>query len=520
MKTVIKNPILTGFHPDPCILRVKDTYYIATSTFEYFPGVEISASKDLINWKVVKRPVSADKINMTGVPQGGGVWAPCLSYDGKKFYLIYSNVYNWYDDPYKDVDNFVITADDIEGEWSDPVYLNSDGFDASLFHDDDGKKYYLCVIWDYRKPGTKTFSGILLQEFDPETKKLIGKSKNIFKGTDRGLVEAPHIYKHDGYYYLFTAEGGTNVEHAQTVARSKNIEGPYELHPFKHFITSYKMDRYLQKAGHGSITDDGNGNWYYAHLCGRKLVKGNCVLGRETAIQNMEWRDGWPYLSNGTNAPSNEFTVPYEAKKIEKNAKIPFNAYTVENVFQSLRNPMDGRYKIISENEIELVGGRSLRCRDGQSLFAVRQTDFKFRASVKLRFEPEKFSHMAGLIYRYNEENQYLIYMSYDDEKGKNCIRMQRYMKNVIVLDERIDYIEGNEVSFSLEADYDKAKFSYSIKGKEKVFADDIDTSFLSDESAYPMGFTGAFVGIYAADLSSRTKTARFSDFIYDGKGE
>ena len=520
MKTVIKNPILPGFHPDPCILRVNDTYYIANSTFEYYPGVEISASKDLVNWKVVKRPVTADKIDLKGVPQGGGVWAPCLSYDGKKFYLIYSNVSNWSDDPYKDVENFVITADDIEGEWSEPVYLNSDGFDASLFHDDDGRKYYLCVVWDYRQPGSKTFSGIMLQEFDPQNKRLIGKSENIFKGTEKGLVEAPHLYKRDGYYYLFTAEGGTNVEHAQTVARSKSITGPYELHPFRYFITSYKTNRRLQKAGHGSITDDGNGNWYYAHLCGRKLVKNNCVLGRETALQNMEWKDGWPFLSNGTNAPSDEFTVPYPVKKASSTSNIPFNAYTLQNVFQSVRTPMNGKYEIVSEDEIKITGGASVRSRDGQSLLLVRQTDFRFRASVRLRFEPEKFSHLAGLIYRYNEENQYLIALSYDEERGKNYVSLQRYMQNRIVLDERRDYVDGNEIEFALDVDYDRAVFSYRLNGEETVFADDIDPSYLSDESAYPMGFTGAFVGLYAGDLSSRKKTATFKDFHYEGKGE
>lgn len=520
MSTTIKNPILTGFNPDPCFLRVDDTYYIATSTFEYYPGVQISASKDLVNWKVVARPITIDKEDLRGVPQGGGVWAPCLSYDGKKFYLVYSRISNWSDDPYKDVENYVITADKIEGKWSKPTYLNSDGFDASLFHDDDGKKYYMSVRWDYRKRGSENFSGILLWEFDAKRKALISKPQVIFKGTDRGLVEAPHIYKHDGYYYLFTAEGGTNVEHAQTVARSKNIYGPYELHPFKHFITSYETDKYLQKAGHGSMICDKDGNWYYTHLCGRKLCKGNCVLGRETAIQNMEWKDGWPFLSNGTNNPSDTFTIPYDIEREKEKELIEFNKYTLTNVFQSVRTPMDGKYKVVSPTEIEMVGGTSPRCRNDQSIFVVRQKDFVFHSEVELEFNPETFAHIAGLIYRYNEDNLYLIAMSYDEEKKKNCITLQRYMQGNIVFDERIDYIDGNKVIFTVDADYEKAKMGYKYNGKEIIFADDIDTSYLSDESACPMGFTGAFVGMYVGDFALHSKKATFRNFIYIGKDE
>ena len=183
MKTKIKNPILTGFNPDPCILRVGDDYYLAVSTFEYYPGVQIYTSKDLVNWKVVARPITSDKADLTAMPQGGGVWAPCLSHDGNKFYLVYSRVTIWSSGPFKDVDNFIITADRVDGKWSKPVYINSHGFDASLFHDDDGKKYYMCMEWDPRhSPDNKRFTGILLWEMDQETFALKGEpKKNILR---------------------------------------------------------------------------------------------------------------------------------------------------------------------------------------------------------------------------------------------------------------------------------------------------------------------------------------------------
>ena len=516
MQTKIYNPILTGFNPDPCILRVKDKYYIATSTFEYYPGVQIFESSDLANWKVVSRPVTQRMEDRSGISQGGGVWAPCLSHDGEKFYLVYSRVVTWSVEPFKDVENFVITATEIDGEWSDPVYINSDGFDASLFHDGD-KAYYTCVLWDYRKPvGAPQFSGIICQEFDRKAMKLVGERKIIFKGTDRGLVEAPHLYKVGGYYYLFTAEGGTKEEHAETVARSREVFGEYELHPYKHLITSYQTDNPLQKAGHASLCDDGNGNYYIVHLCGRKLFKGKCVLGRETAIQNVIFKDGWPYLAHGGNQPREYFTVPYEVKKKEsKGGVIEFNDYTLKNVYQSLRLPLDDRLEVLSARSIRLKGAETPVSLQKQSLLAVRQEDVRFTASVRLDFKPEKFTHLAGLTYRYDEGNLYLLYVSYNEEKDQSELYV------LVTKDGWYQYVPlgikvGETVWLKVDANENGAQFSYSTDGEKYVDVwEKFDNSNLSDEGARPMGFTGAFVGMYAADLSMHEKTATFTDFTY-----
>jgi len=148
---LIRNPILPGFNPDPSILRVGDDYYIATSTFEWFPGVQIHHSKDLANWELVTRPLNRKaQLDMRGDPDSCGVWAPCLTHDGEKFWLVYTDVKRK-DGSFKDAHNYIVTADKIEGPWSDPVYVNSSGFDPSLFHDDDGKKYFVNMSWDHRR---------------------------------------------------------------------------------------------------------------------------------------------------------------------------------------------------------------------------------------------------------------------------------------------------------------------------------------------------------------------------------
>ena len=210
------------------IFNVGDTYYVATSTIEWYPGVQIHASKDLQQWELVSRPLNrADLLDMRGVPDSCGVWAPGLSYADGEFWLVYTNVRR-FDGDFKATPNFLTTCDTIDGDWGAPVYLNASGFDPSLFHDDDGRKWLVNMIWDHRADRTH-FGGIYLQEYDVEARRLIGPRTNIFKGSPSGFTEAPHLYKVNGYYYLMTAEGGTGYDHAVTIARSKDIQGPYEL---------------------------------------------------------------------------------------------------------------------------------------------------------------------------------------------------------------------------------------------------------------------------------------------------
>ena len=184
----VTNPILPGFNPDPSILLVGDTYYIATSTFEWFPGVQIHASKDLANWDLVVRPLDRKaQLDMRGNPDSGGIWAPCLSHDGERFWLVYTDMKRR-EGSYKDGHNYIVTAEKIEGPWSDPLYVNSSGFDPSLFHDDDGRKWFVNMMWDYRGPNR--FCGIALQEFDPKAGRLVGPRTNIFRGTALALTKA------------------------------------------------------------------------------------------------------------------------------------------------------------------------------------------------------------------------------------------------------------------------------------------------------------------------------------------
>ena len=265
------------------------------------------------------------------MPSSKGIWAPCLTYCEQEdmFYVVYG-VMNSMNARYFDVDNFLIKAKDIKGPWSEPVYLHSAGFDASLFHDDDGKKYIVSLEWetrkDYEKPGF-----ISIVEYDPIKQEIIGYPKPLWRGgTDRGCIEAPHLTKHGDYYYIMCAEGGTGYNHCITMGRSKNVWGPYEKDPQNPIVTSAPNNSYerldpdhlkpkyfnphsiLQKSGHGSYVNLPNGEVYLVHLCSRPFVPElRCTLGRETAIQKMKWtEDNWLRMYDGDNLAKMQVLEP------------------------------------------------------------------------------------------------------------------------------------------------------------------------------------------------------------------
>lgn len=523
--TSITNPILRGFNPDPSILRVGDDYYIATSTFEWFPGVQIHHSKDLVNWRLLTRPLSRrSQLDMIGNPDSCGIWAPCLSYHEGLFYLIYTDMKSWgVREPFKDGHNYLVTAPDILGPWSEPVYLNSSGFDPSLFHDDDGRKWLLNMVWDHRK-GKNPFAGILLQEYDPTAKKLVGPVSNIFKGTSIRVTEGPHVYKKDGYYYLVTAEGGTTYQHAVTVARSRTLEGPYEVHPENPLLTADgKPELELQKAGHGSFVETQTGEWYLAHLCGRPLEPlGRCNLGRETALQKLEWHeDGWPRLATGGNHPQTQVPAPdlpahpFPAEP----ERDDFDAPELGIHWQTQRIPLDETTLSLSDRPgyLRLYGRESLISRHHQSLVGRHLQAHHAEAETCLEFEPEHFQQMAGLAAYYNTHSWVYLRVSRDETLGKSL--------NIMVLDngaysealEQDVSVEGaSQVYLKVTFEHGSFHFAYATEpGAWQRIGPSFDAGKLSDDYCSGLSFTGTFIALCAQDLSGTRKAADFDYFVY-----
>lgn len=429
----IKNPILPGFNADPSIIRVKDKYYIANSTFEWFPGVRLHESTDLVHWSLLPSPLSnLEFVNMQGDPSSGGVWAPDLSYADGKFWLVYTDV-KITQGPFKDMTNYLITAENIEGPWSSPIRLNGVGFDPSLFHDSNGRKYLVQQTWDHREYHNP-FNGITLTELDLKTMKPIpSTSRIIYEGTDVKLVEGPHIYKIDGKYYLFAAEGGTNFEHQEVVARSDTLdEGSFETEPNGPFITNFDTpDSYLQKQGHGSLVNTPDNNWYYASLVARPWnhenesknnPRGWSTLGRETSIQRVEWdEDGWPRIVGGkggqvyVEAPKNAVEgVNKDNSRIDN-----FSVSKLDYEWNTLRKPLTGHNGYIRNNSLTLIGRGSLSNTFDVSMLAQRWLAFSFDATTKVKFDPENYQQMAGLTNFYNDKHWSWIFITRDEKKEK-----------------------------------------------------------------------------------------------------
>lgn len=530
---VIQNPILKGFNPDPSICRVDDDYYIATSTFEWFPGVQIHHSKDLINWTLVAHPLSrVSQLNLGGCGDSCGVWAPNLTHDGEKFYLVYTNVKRQLS-PYKDAHNYIVTAEAIEGDWSEPTYINSSGFDPSLFHDDDGKKYFLNALWDHRiepgQPETKKFHSIIIQELDPKSLIKIGEPTSIHYGTEIGLQEGPNLYKRNGYYYLLLAEGGTIYEHAASMARSTEVLGPYEDCPNNPFISSYlDPTNPLQKAGHGSMCRFDDDVWYFVHLCGRPIPtrdsiyrsdRGYCPLGRETAIQQVKWENDWPYVVGGS-SPSLAVASPYQSEMMvetEVNEDFSFPSDRLNIHYQTPRNPINSDQLFYDENGLNLVGKESLSSLYNKNLIGRRWQSLQHEAVTELKFEPESFQQSAGLVNFYNSDNYIACGITKDDVIGL-CIEIFAMDSGNYKLIKKRAMDTVSSITIKSKVSYSKFSYEVDFGSGYEVLCDDLDSHKLSDDyirKQQDAFFTGAFVSMYCYDLYSQSKRAEFKTFSY-----
>jgi xylan 1,4-beta-xylosidase len=542
---VIHNPILPGFHPDPSICRVGGDYYIATSTFEWWPAVRIHHSRDLMHWQHHSYAITrTSQLDLRGHPDSAGVWAPCLSHAHGQFWLIYTDVRSMYG-AYKDTHNYLVTAPSIDGPWSKPVYLNSSGFDPSLFHDDDGRSWFVNQEWIHH-PGKHPFNGILLQEFSREQNKLIGPVKNIFRGTPLGVVEGPHLYRRDGWYYLLTAEGGTTFEHAATVARSRKIDGPYEVMPGNPLLTAHGSPQgTLQRAGHASWVKTPQGEWYMAHLCGRPIewnrpgqdgsampsdYNVHCVLGRETALQRMEWTaDGWPRLATGGRFPQREAPAPTDHPSLAFPAEPThddFDAHELGPHWNTLRLPHDASWLSLAERpgHLRLRGRESLMSLFEQSLVARRQQHLRCSATTKVDFAPRNFQQMAGLAAYYGTRSHAYLHVTAHEDTGARVLRLLVVRGGVPSEPApALRLPSSGTVALGVDFDVDHFQFRVRVTAAWQTFGPAINADFLSDEFAcqqtngffHSFGFTGNFIALACQDLAGTRLHADFDHFSY-----
>lgn len=511
---MIQNPIIRGFAPDPSIIRVGEDYYIATSTFEWWPGVKLYHSRDLSNWVQIRSPLQRkNQINLVGNPTSGGVWAPCLSYCDGTYYLVYTDV-KTKKGLYYNNHNYLIETKDIRGVWSDPVYLNSTGFDPSLFHAPDGKKYLVNI--------RNGFKGILMQEYDAAAKRLVGEVHTIFKGTSIGYTEGPHLYYKDGFYYLVVAEGGTGYDHCVTFARSESLWGPYLVDPKNPMLHSLDGNpQALQKCGHADLVETQHGEWYMVHLCSRPNPElRTCILGRETAIQKIHWNSaGWPRLTTGLTTAAMEVESPKgivpDALQMQQ-YETDFDADALPDWFSFPRQAPGTNINLtVRPGWLRMTGRESLNSLFDVNLAGVKQFAFKMRVETRLQFKPTCSEQAAGLAYMYDAYHFYLFIWTCNDdsEYELSLIRCddQRYetLVRIPIPQTTLDlYLQAQTTG-----DGAFVQFRYAVTADEWQDVGMLQpTNILTDEHC--RGFTGAHAGLYVHDMTGLQQTADFDNFL------
>lgn len=545
----IKNPVIPGMAPDPSIIRVNDDYYIATSTFHWNPAVQIFHSTDLANWKLSGYALTNNEVDLKGTNTPAGIWAPHLSYDKvtKKFWLAYSHMVNMSGREFN-ADSYAMFADNITGPWSEPIYMTSIGFDPSLFHDANGKHYIAILEWEtrigYQAPGQ-----IVIAEIDLPSGKIISDWHRVTGGfTTRGCAEAPQLYKHDIYYYLLIAAGGTGYAHGVEIGRSSNIFGPYEPNPTNEpIITSsphhlyslgnpdsghfemYNPNSYIQKSGHGSLVQTKDDEWYLAHLMSRPLPNTTLnPLGRETSIQKMTWdNSGWLQMEDGSNLAKEEFEAPIDAGEIKQNSTIfdiddHFNKSTFDQRFMTPYQAQNKKWVNTTDNpnHLRIYGQNSFFSQINPAIMATRSTSFKYEVSTRLEFTPNHYSESAGLGLYYDSNNWlYARICQNDNESGFVLRTLQAKLgeREDKIFDE-VEIVSPN-VGIKIEYNYGIATIKYQLLDDDNwhQLGTPIDVRYLSDEGVNGTkgeigGFTGLFNFIGAIDAHQHDS---FADFDY-----
>ncbi|MBW0177917.1 glycoside hydrolase family 43 protein [Sediminibacterium sp.] len=507
-----QNPILAGYYPDPSICRAGDDYYIVNSSFAYYPGLPLFHSKDLLNWKQIGYAMNRpEQLNLDGAGVSRGLFAPAISYHNGTFYIVCTEV--------SKLGNFVITAKDPKGPWSNPVKLPQvNGIDPSLFFDDNGKAY---ILFNSIPPNNISLHNghrtIRMFEFDPVNLKVIGEEKLLINGgTDMAKkpvwIEAPHFIKKDGWYYLICAEGGTGYDHSEVVFRSKSPEGPFVSYEKNPILTQRQLDpkrKYpVTTAGHADFVEGKDGKWWGVFLACRAYEDDYYNTGRETFMAPVVWKDGWPEFDLGGDEV--KYSYPINAKADIK--REPFNGnYHFKDEFS--QSSLNIRYQFLRtvRNQwyslTEKPGSLSMQLqpetcsgKGNPSFLAFHQPHLKGYASTALNFTAKAANEKAGLLLFQNEKISYYLCKSVKD--GKEVVEL--FKADTLVKSEILNSNTGNEVYFKIEARTDAYAFYFATqKDKWILLADGIDARYLSTKSAG--GFVGCVYAMYATSNGKPT---------------
>ncbi|MCW3847422.1 glycoside hydrolase family 43 protein [Sphingomonas sp. LB-2] len=505
------NPILQGFYPDPSVTRVGDTFYLVHSTFSYFPGIPVWRSKNLVDWEQIGNAIDRpDMLDFKQLGMSRGVFAPTIQAKDGIFYILNTCV--------DCGGNFVITAKNPAGPWSDPVWLPAleGGIDPSLFFDDDGRAWIVNNGPPEGKPEYQGHRAIWIQEFDLKTLKSFGPRTVLVNGgvdfSKKPIwIEGPHIFRKDGWYYLSCAEGGTAEGHSQVMLRSKNVTGPYLPNPNNPILTQRDLpgDRTsrITSAGHAELVSTPDGKWWATFLAVRPYEGDFYNTGRETFLLPVEWVDGWPMMTRDAIPVTHKRPGFYPSDRPLKATNGPLLSIIVfagakllpEN-WMMLRNPREQWYAL-GDDGLKLTA-RPVGLGDygNPSFLARRQQHLAADAETTLRFNPAKDGDRAGLAVFQNDD--FWAFVGIGMVGGKRVVLVEARKgpndsaRGVIIATAPLGGDGSETVRLSISARGADYRFSYAVGGKSPIELGRLDGHFLSTKTAG--GFIGATLGPYA----------------------
>lgn len=503
-----QNPIISGFYPDPSICRVGEDFYLVTSSFEYFPGVPIFHSTDLVNWKQIGHCLTTTKqLPLIETPSSCGIYAPTIRYHEGVFYVVTTNVSGG--------GNFFVTATDPAGPWSDPIWFkDSYGIDPSLFFDEDGTCYLTGTGGHQEEPG------IYQVEIDVKTGAYLSDRKCLTVGTGGAFPEGPHLYRIGEYYYLLMSEGGTEYGHMLTVFRSKTPYGPFEGYENNPILTHRSKDHPIQATGHADFVQRSDGSWWAVFLAIRPIgYPRKYHLGRETFLAPVTWtEDGWPVVGNDgmvDEVIESEWLENKQHKEWKERDN--FDQATLDLKWIYRRNPIEEHYSLNTKEGYLSLTGSSVTLNDtaAHTFIGRRQEHFDCKVSTSLQFEPKE-SEEAGLTVFANEYFHYEIGLR--SVNGKTEAFFRKTVGSLTLIEKRLDY-EEDRIGLCITADSEWYHFKIVSPSGEVIELGKGECGLLATEVAG--GFTGNVFGLYATANGKKTANqALFNWFDYKRFGK
>jgi len=523
-KSEYTNPILAGFYPDPSICKTGDDYYLVTSTFAYFPGLPIFHSKDLVNWQQIGSAMDRpEQLDLEGAGVSRGLFAPTIRFHKGLYYIVCTLIDKG--------GNFIITAKAPAGPWSSPTWIKEiDGIDPSIFFDDDDNKGY--IVYNSIPPNNKSlYDGhrtIRIREFNYTDMKPVREEKLLINGgTDISKkpvwIEAPHILKKDGYYYLICAEGGTGDNHSEVVFRSTNVLGPYISFEKNPILTQRDLDikrsNPITTTGHADLVQTNEGKWYAVFLACRPYEENYYNTGRETFMTPVEWKDGWPLINPGFKEVQHHYPFPSSTKNYTPRYtsnflyRDDFKNNKLDHDWEFLRTPKEKWYNLSKQNGLMMqVLPQTCSGKSNPAFLGHRQQHLKGYASTFLNFSAAASNEKAGMLIFQNEDHFYFLCKSVEDNKP--VVQLYRSVADSIG---KLELITSQKISanhnlnLKIEANGNTYSFYYSENGKWKLLHANLDAKFLSTKVAG--GFVGSMYALYAT--SNEKASASKANFTW-----